>query len=69
MFIVVIKNGGNDYFLRSTIWAFALERAQQFATREEAAEALQKAKPFTKAKLFKTAQILEGNKVGAFFML
>ena len=58
MFIVTINNGGNDYFLRSTIWAFCIERAEQFNTEIEAQAALMKAKKFTKSALFKKAVIL-----------
>lgn len=59
-FIVTVKNGiGEEVPLRGTVWAFTMDRAQQFATREDAQAALDKAKKFMKAKTYKAAIIRE----------
>ncbi len=59
-FIVTVKNGaGEKVPLRGTVWAFAMERAQRFETREAAQAALDKAKKFMKARTYKAAQIEE----------
>jgi hypothetical protein len=56
-FIVTVTNNGTKWPLRGTVWAFDMERAQKFATQEEAQAALNKAKPFMKAAIFKKAII------------
>jgi hypothetical protein len=61
MFIVTVTHNGNTVPLRGTIWAYDMERAQQFATREEAQAALEKAKKFMKVSIFKKAVIRELN--------
>ncbi len=59
-FIVTTKNGaGEDVPLRGTVWAFSMDRAQKFETREAAQAALDKAKKFMKAKTYKAAEIKE----------
>ena len=59
MFIVTVVHNGNKVPLRGTIWAFTMDRAQQFETREAAQAALDKAKKFMKASIYKKAQIEE----------
>jgi len=58
-FIVTIMNNGTEWPLRGTVWAYSMDRAQIFATRDEAQAALTKAKPFMKAAMFKKAVIKE----------
>lgn len=58
-YIVTVINNGSEWPLRGSVWAFSMERAQHFATREEAQTALNKARPFMKAAVFKKAQIKE----------
>lgn len=57
MFIVTITNNGQTYYLRSTIWAFAADRAQRFETEAAARAQLEKARKFMKAAQFKQAVI------------
>lgn len=57
MFIVTVENGGQTFYLRGTTWAFTVERAQRYTTRDEAQAALDKAKKFMKASLYKLAKI------------
>lgn len=59
MFIVTVTHNGNKVPLRGTVWAFVMERAQKFETREAAQAALVKAKPFMKAAIYKKAVIEE----------
>lgn len=60
MFIVTVTNGiGEEVPLRGTVWAFSMDRAQKFPTREAAQAALDKAKQFMKAATYKRAQIKE----------
>lgn len=56
MYIVTLMNNGEKWPLRRTTWAFSMDRAQQFATREEAQAQLDKAKQFMKAAQYKAAQ-------------
>ncbi len=56
-FIVSLTNSQQDWFLRGTTWAGSKDRAQRFATRDDARAALAKAKPFTRPALFKLARI------------
>lgn len=58
-FIVTLVHNGNEVPLRGTVWAFSMDRAQVFATREEAQKALDKAKMFMKVSVYKKAQIKE----------
>lgn len=59
-FIVVTPNlAGQLVPLRGTVWAYDMERAQKFDTREQAQAGLDKAKPFMKAKTYKAAKIQE----------
>jgi hypothetical protein len=58
-FIVVTPNAvGEMVPLRGSVWAFSMERAQVFETKEAAEAALLKAKKFMKAKTFKAAKII-----------
>jgi len=59
MFIVTVIHNGTKWPLRGTVWAMDMSRAQRFETRDAAQAALNKAKPFMKARLFKAAQIEE----------
>lgn len=59
-FIVITKNAiGEDVPLRGSVWAFSMDRAQKFDTREAAQAGLDKAKKFMKAKTYKSAVIQE----------
>lgn len=58
-FIVTVTHNGNEVPLRGTVWAFSMDRAQIFATKEEAQAALVKAKQFMKAAIYKKAVIKE----------
>jgi hypothetical protein len=58
-FIVTVAHNGETWPLRGTIWAFSMDRAQKFDTREAAQAALDKAKKFMKAALYRKAQIVE----------
>lgn len=60
MFIVTNVNGlGEKVPLRGTVWAFSMDRAQKFETREAAQAALDKAKQFMKATVYKRSRIEE----------
>lgn len=56
-YIVTVNHNNNTVPLRGTVWAFSMDRAQQFATREDAQTALEKAKKFMKASIYKKAVI------------
>lgn len=59
-FIVTVKNAHNEKVpLKGTVWAFSMERAQKFDTKEAAQAGLDKAKMFMKAKTYKSAVIEE----------
>jgi hypothetical protein len=58
-FIVTVLYNGEKWPLKGTVWAFSMERAQKFDSRDDAQKALQKAKPFMKAAIFKKAVIEE----------
>ena len=58
-YIVTVTHNGNRVPLRGTVWAFVMERAQVFDTREQAQAALEKAKKFMKATIYKKAVIEE----------
>jgi hypothetical protein len=59
MFIVVVSHNGTTWPLRGTTWAYSMDRAQKFDSRESAAAALEKAKKFMKPSLAKKAEIRE----------
>ena len=59
MFIVTVNNSGLLFFLRGTVWAYSAERATAYASRAEAQAALEKARKFMKAAIYKRAQIAE----------
>lgn len=61
MYIVVLSTNVGDSYLRNTVWTFAgaRNRAQEFATREQAQAQLDKAKKFMKASHYKMARIVE----------
>ena len=60
MFIVVTPNQiGEMVPLRGTVWAFSMDRAQRFETREAAQAGLERAKQFMKASTYKQAKIVE----------
>ena len=56
--VVRIQNAGGDYYLRGSVWTTQIERAAKFTSEEEAAEALEKAKKFTRRSEFKKALIV-----------
>jgi hypothetical protein len=56
-YIVTVIYNGEKWPLRGTVWALSMERAQHFETREQAQAALDKARPFMKAAIFKKAVI------------
>ena len=59
-FIVTTKNGaGESVPLRGTVWAYSMDRAQIFDSREAAQAALDKAKKFMKASTYKASRIEE----------
>lgn len=59
-FIVTTKTGaGEKVPLRGTVWAFSMDRAQRFDTREQAQAALDRAKQFMKARTYKNSTIEE----------
>jgi hypothetical protein len=58
-FIVTVPHNGETWPLRGTTWAFSMERAQLFETAEAAQAALDRAKPFMKAAIYKKAQVRE----------
>ena len=60
-FIVTVSHNGTEWPLRGTVIAYSMDRAQIFETRELAQAALAKAKPFMKAKVFKTATVKESH--------
>jgi hypothetical protein len=51
--IVTVENMGQTFYLRGTTWAFTRERADEFATFDQAQQALDTAKQFMKPKLAK----------------
>ena len=59
MFIIQVNHNGNTYWLRRTVWSSSADRATQYASREAAQAALDKAKPFMKANAYKAALIVE----------
>ncbi len=59
-FIVTTPNlAGQPVPLRGTIWAFSMDRAEKFDTRELAQAALDKAAKFSKKSTIKRATITE----------
>lgn len=58
-FVVTVTHNGNRVPLRGTVWAFSMDRAQHFATREAAQAQLDKARQFMKATIYKKAVIEE----------
>ena len=57
MFIVIVDHNGETWPLKGTVWAFSMDRAQKFETREAAEAALTKARQFMKATMFRKAVI------------
>ena len=58
-YIVTVIHNGNEVPLRGTVWAFSMDRAQRFETKEDAEKALLKAKMFMKPSIYKKAVIKE----------
>ena len=58
-YIVTLVHNGEKWPLRGTVWAFRMDRAQQFDTREAAQAQLDKARKFMKAAQYKAAVIEE----------
>lgn len=59
MFIVTVTHNGNKVPLRGTVWAFDMDRATKYETREAAQAALDKARKFMRASIYKKAVIEE----------
>jgi hypothetical protein len=61
MYIVTTETPAGTSYLRSTVWTFAgrRERADEYPTREAAQAALDKAKKFMPARVYKAAQIAD----------
>jgi hypothetical protein len=57
MFIVTLNHLGNTFYLRSTVWSFALDRATRYHTEDAARDALNKARKFMKAAQYRAAKI------------
>lgn len=57
-YIVKVFNGGETWFLRSTVWTSDMSRASRFATAEDARKALDAAKKFMKARIYKAAAVV-----------
>lgn len=60
-FIVEVQNNGETFWLGGTVWRFAKERATLHDTTEAAQAALDKAKKFMAAKIYRAAKIVEAN--------
>jgi esterase/lipase superfamily enzyme len=58
-YIVTVNVNGVTWPLRGTTWAYSMDRAQVFASREEAQATLDRAKKFMKATVYKKAVIVE----------
>jgi hypothetical protein len=56
-YYVKVRNGGVLWFLRSTTWTSEFNRCTLFGTREEAQAALDYARQFMKAAVYKAAEI------------
>lgn len=59
MFMVITEHNGEKWPLRGTNWAYSMDRAELFKTRELAQAALEKAKQFMKPAIYKKARIVE----------
>ena len=57
MYVVRVRSGQFDYWLRGTVWAMAQERATRYESHEAAQKALTAARKYTKFKLWKTAVV------------
>ncbi|RUV37442.1 hypothetical protein [Mesorhizobium sp. M7A.F.Ca.MR.148.00.0.0] len=57
MFIVTVNHNGEKWPLRGTIWAYSMDRAEQFPSEQAAQTALDKAKKFMKPAIYKKARI------------
>ena len=61
-YLVQYTNGGEDFFLRSTVFTF-LQRATRFETEEQAKAALVKASQFMQKKAVKICKIVKEEEV------
>ena len=57
-FLVQVENQGNKFWLGGTVWRFSVERATLYDTTEAAQAALDKARKFMVAKIYRAAVIL-----------
>lgn len=57
-YVATLPHLGNTFYLRSTVWTGERSRATVYATAEEALTAVNKAKPFMKAKQFRAVAIV-----------
>ena len=51
MYVVTVINKGQKFWLRGTTWAFRLERADKFSSRDAATEKAMKAERFMAASI------------------
>ena len=58
MFIVETLSKGERYFLKSTTWTSARERATEFQDEQAAEEGLERARKFMKAAAYKAARVV-----------
>lgn len=63
--LVKLIHNGNAFYLRSTVWTSALDRATVFASQEAAQAGLLKAKQFMKAAQFKAARVVSAETISA----
>jgi len=61
-YLVQYTNGGEDFFLLSTVFTF-LQRATRFETEEEAKKALYKAAQFMQKKAVKICKIVKEEEI------
>jgi hypothetical protein len=60
-FIVEVDNMGFTLWLGGTVWRFSKDRATLHDDTASAQAALDKAKPFMAAKIYRAARIVEAN--------
>lgn len=57
MFIATVENKGSTFYLKGSTWAFHVDRAQQFDTREAVEAGIAKAVKFMPKSLAKKIKI------------
>ena len=58
-FIVTVENKGNTFWLGGTVWRFVPERGTIYASHADAQAALDKARPFMVASIYRKSVISE----------